>query len=68
MTTEEIIQRAQENAKQRLELIEEVQKLLQDEETWQKILKIDYEFPRKVIHYPGDITTHRIAKVLSKLK
>lgn len=68
MTTEEIIRRARENAKQRLELIEEVKKMLIDKALCAKIKEVDSSFIYKIFNYSGDITTHRIEKVLSKIK
>lgn len=68
MTIAEIKKQAEENAKQRLHLIKEIEKLLRDDTFRAEIRKIDSSFIRKIINFPGDITTHRIAKVLSKLK
>jgi hypothetical protein len=62
-----IITKAEANAKERLELIEATKHVV---ETF--ALKtgdgFSKNFLKKLMHFPGDITTHRIATELSKLK
>jgi hypothetical protein len=64
-----IQKRAAANAAERLELVNEVRDLvLKDPVFLAKCEAIgDDSFVRKLIGFPGDITTHRLAKNLAKI-
>lgn len=65
---QQLMVQAQKNAEERLTLIEQAQKLFESSQTLCEAAdKADKTFLRKLFNFPGDITTHRIAKVLAKI-
>ncbi len=67
-TKQDIIKRAKANAAERLQLIKDVIALFEaDPALANKADDFDSSFLRKIYHFPGDITSHRIANVLSKI-
>ena len=64
---EKIIKQATANAKQRLKLLDKVRDAIDNDPAMRKAInKADGSFIRKIYGWPGDITTHRIATVLTK--
>jgi len=48
-------------------IIEETRDIINEDPTWDDLKEVDKNFGKKVNHYPGDITTHRIGKTFTKL-
>ena len=68
MNLKTIQTKAAKNRDERLSIINSlVDEMDKDKSLIKKINKIDKTFVRKIFHFPGDITSHRIAKVLQKV-
>jgi hypothetical protein len=62
-----IKKQAEENWKERAVLMQHMKDLCEDDEICEAIHKVDKSFIRKLYNFPGDITTHRIHNVLTKI-
>jgi hypothetical protein len=75
-----LIERATANWQERHDIMEDLKKVIESSkllgenssgspwhEMHAKIKEVDDTFIRKFYHFPGDITTHRIAKTLVKV-
>lgn len=62
-----LAEKAEANWEEHRKLVKRTEDIINGNGIWDELLKLDHNFGRKVNHYPGDITTHRIAKTLSKL-
>lgn len=67
MKLEDIARDAKSNWAKRNYLVRTLQGINFTKAQKKKIDKIDPKFLRKLYNFPGDITTHRIHKVLSKI-
>jgi hypothetical protein len=67
MTTAQIKTLAENNAKERLMLIKKMQKKCERYGMQIIVSSFDRSFCRKLFNTPGDLSTHRIAKVASFL-
>jgi hypothetical protein len=69
MNPKEILELAKENATQRLELIRQTQEYFKHTSTEldELVSKLDASFLKKLYNFPGDLSTHRIAKIMERL-
>ena len=59
--------RAEDNARERLDLINEMRDVVKEFKLNRKVDAIDGNLLRKLRSFPGDISTHRIATTCHKL-
>jgi len=68
MKLQEIMLKAEVNAIGRLALIKDIQWHVSNNQPLRdRIYQVDPTFVRKILRFPGDITSHRIATVLRKI-
>ena len=64
----DILARSEANWNERGDLISAIKRAcMEDSKLEDAIDSVDSSFLRKLYNFPGDLTTHRIAKVLSKI-